>query len=282
VVDPRRVRTQAVRQAVGAGPNAWPRFRVESVFAVRAPAGRPRLPRPAWWKPRPIFSGGFSVTEADINPALTSTGMRPTPPARAGTVLHALPVGLRPSTAAKGIRRTPGAMVARQFGVDMNVVNRGRQTVAKKPDAWWSSACHINVEAMGGQPHMFAGPLGPDRRTKPISAPPVVEMGAAGLDHDLQPISGRTVSWHASGFCGRRGKHITMDLCTAVVGGMHCGCRAKSRLYTAPCWTGGFRRARELMFRSHWRANETRCSADRLARHDRRNIVRHSRAEEIF
>src|SRR5256714_10804117 len=66
------------------------------------------------------------------------------------TVLHALPVGYA-IDGVKGIR-DPKGMVARQFGVDMNVVTadaavaRNLMLVVER--------CHLNVEAMAASPYV--------------------------------------------------------------------------------------------------------------------------------
>src|SRR5882724_9408769 len=112
---------------------------------------------------------GGSVTADDVT-RVTSTGMRHAT-GEGRTVLHALPVGYA-LDGVKGIR-DPRGMVARQFGIDMNVVTL-EATVAKNL-MLVVERCHLNVEAMAASP--YAG--------------------------------GRFV--HASGFAVG-GQHITMDL----------------------------------------------------------------------
>ena len=63
-------------------------------------------------------------------------------------MLHALPVGYS-LDGVKGIR-DPRGMVARQFGVDMNVVT-AEATVAKNL-MLAVERCHLNVEAMAAAP----------------------------------------------------------------------------------------------------------------------------------
>src|ERR1700682_5435263 len=112
---------------------------------------------------------GGAVTSADVT-RVTSAGMRHAT-GEGRTVLHALPVGYA-LDGVKGIR-DPRGMVARQFGIDMNVVTV-EATVAKNL-MLVVERCHLNVEAMAASP--YAG--------------------------------GRFV--HASGFAVG-GQHITMDL----------------------------------------------------------------------
>jgi len=82
---------------------------------------------------------GGAVTDADVS-RITSAGMRhATGPGR--TVLHALPVGYA-LDGVKGVR-DPRGMVARQFGVDMNVVTVDA-TVAKNL-MLVVERCHLNV-----------------------------------------------------------------------------------------------------------------------------------------
>src|SRR3974377_2421925 len=90
---------------------------------------------------------GGAVTAADVA-RLTSTGMRhATGVGR--TALHALPVGYS-LDGVKGVR-DPKGMVARQFGVDMNVVTADA-TVARNL-MLVVERCHLNVEAMAASPY---------------------------------------------------------------------------------------------------------------------------------
>jgi cell division protein FtsA len=65
-------------------------------------------------------------------------------------VLHALPVGYS-LDGVKGIR-DPRGMVARRFGVDMNVVT-SEATVAKNL-MLAVERCHLTVEAMAASPYV--------------------------------------------------------------------------------------------------------------------------------
>ena len=91
---------------------------------------------------------GGSVTSDDIS-RVTSAGMRHAT-GEGRTVLHALPVGYA-LDGVKGIR-DPRGMVARQFGVDMNVVTADA-TVAKNL-MLVVERCHLNVEAMAASPYV--------------------------------------------------------------------------------------------------------------------------------
>ena len=88
------------------------------------------------------------------------------------TVLHALPVGYA-LDGVKGIR-DPRGMVARQFGVDMNVVTADA-TVAKNL-MLVVERCHLNVEAMAASPYVAGLSVLTDDEADLGAA--VVEMGA--------------------------------------------------------------------------------------------------------
>src|ERR1700755_86464 len=143
---------------------------------------------------------GGSVTSDDIS-RVTSAGMRHA--AGAGrTVLHALPVGYA-LDGVKGIR-DPRGMVARQFGVDMNVVTSDA-TVAKNL-MLVVERCHLNVEAMASSPYVAGLSVLTDDEADLGAA--VIEMGAGTTTMAIYS-GGRFV--HASGFA-LGGQHITMDL----------------------------------------------------------------------
>src|SRR3979411_2749721 len=147
---------------------------------------------------------GGAVTSADVI-RVTSTGMRHAT-GEGRTVLHALPVGYA-LDGVKGIR-DPRGMVARQFGVDMNVVTV-EATVAKNL-MLVGERCHLNVEAMAASPYV-AGLSGlTDDEAERGAA--VVEMGA-GTTTIATYAGGRFV--HASRVAGG-GRHITMDLARGV------------------------------------------------------------------
>ena len=207
---------------------------------------------------------GGSVTSDDIS-RVTSAGMRPA--AGAGrTVLHALPVGYA-LDGVKGIR-DPRGMVARQFGVDMNVVTSDA-TVAKNL-MLVVERCHLNVEAMASSPYVAGLSVLTDDEADLGAA--VVEMGAGSTT--LATYSGGRLV-HASGFA-LGGQHITMDLARGIGACIADAERIKTLYGTV--LTGGSD-SRELM--SVPTAGDDRETPQIVSRATIANIVRH-RAEEIF
>ncbi|WP_342727628.1 MULTISPECIES: cell division protein FtsA [unclassified Bradyrhizobium] len=207
---------------------------------------------------------GGSVTADDIS-RVTSAGMRHA--AGAGrTVLHALPVGYA-LDGVKGIR-DPKGMVARQFGVDMNVVTSDA-TVAKNL-MLVVERCHLNVEAMASSPYVAGLSVLTDDEADLGAA--VVEMGA-GSTTIATYSGGRLV--HASGFA-LGGQHITMDLARGIGACIADAERIKTLYGTV--LTGGSD-SRELM--SVPTAGDDRETPQIVSRATIANIVRH-RAEEIF
>src|SRR3982075_4110308 len=185
---------QAVRQAVALAER-MAKVRVDSVLlSVSAGRLQGQLIEAA-----ADIKGG-AVTAADVS-RVTSAGMRhATGDGR--TVLHALPVGYA-LDGVKGIR-DPRGMVARQFGVDMNVVTSDA-TVAKNL-MLVVERCHLSVEAMAASPYVAGLSVLTDDEADIGSA--VVEMGA-GTTTIAIFSGGRFV--HAGGFAVG-GQHITMDL----------------------------------------------------------------------
>ncbi|GIQ78054.1 cell division protein FtsA [Bradyrhizobium sp. RD5-C2] len=207
---------------------------------------------------------GGSVTADDIS-RVTSAGMRHA--AGVGrTVLHALPVGYA-LDGVKGIR-DPKGMVARQFGVDMNVVTSDA-TVAKNL-MLVVERCHLNVEAMASSPYVAGLSVLTDDEADLGAA--VVEMGA-GSTTIATYSGGRLV--HASGFA-LGGQHITMDLARGIGACIADAERIKTLYGTV--LTGGSD-SRELM--SVPTAGDDRETPQIVSRATIANIVRH-RAEEIF
>ena len=208
---------------------------------------------------------GGAVTAADVS-RVTSAGMRH---ATGGgrTVLHALPVGYTVD-GVKGIRDARG-MVARQFGIDMNVVTSDA-TVAKNL-MLVVERCHLNVEAMAASPYVAGLSVLTDDEADLGAA--VVEMGA-GTTTIATYSGGRFV--HASGFAVG-GQHITMDLARGLSVCIADAERIKT-LY-GNVLTGGSD-ARELM--SVPTAGDSERDVPQIvSRATIANIVRH-RAEEIF
>jgi cell division protein FtsA len=208
---------------------------------------------------------GGGVTSADVS-RVTSAGMHhATGVGR--TVLHALPVGYT-LDGVKGIR-DPRGMVARQFGVDMNVVTV-EATVARNL-MLVVERCHLNVEAMAASPYVAGLSVLTDDEADIGAA--VVEMGAGTTTMAIYS-AGRFV--HASGFAVG-GQHITMDLARGLGACIADAERIKTLYGTV--LTGGSD-ARELMSVPSAGDHE-RDAPQVISRATIANIVRH-RAEEIF
>jgi len=207
--------------------------------------------------------GGTVVTQADVT-RVTSTGMRHAT-GEGRTVLHALPVGYT-LDGVKGIRDARG-MVARQFGVDMNVVTADA-TVARNL-MLVVERCHLNVEAMAASPYVAGLSVLTDDEADLGAA--VVEMGAGTTTMAIYS-AGRFV--HASGFAVG-GQHITMDLARGLSVCIADAERIKTLYGTV--LTGGSD-ARELMSVP---AGDGQDVPQIVSHATIANIVRH-RAEEIF
>src|SRR5579871_3408543 len=208
---------------------------------------------------------GNTVTPADIS-RVTSTGMHhATGVGR--TVLHALPVGYS-IDGVKGIR-DPRGMVARQFGVDMNVVTA--DAAVAKNLMLVVERCHLNVEAMAASPYVAGLSVLTDDEADLGAA--VVEMGA-GTTTIATYSGGRFM--HASGFA-LGGQHITMDLARGVSACIADAERIKTLYGTV--LTGGSD-AHELMSVPSTGDDELDVPQV-VSRATIANIVRH-RAEEIF
>jgi cell division protein FtsA len=207
---------------------------------------------------------GGAVTAEDVS-RLTSTGMRHATSA-GRTVLHALPVGYA-LDGVKGVR-DPRGMVARQFGVDMNVVTADA-TVAKNIMLAVERS-HLNVEAMAASPYVAA--LSVLTSDEADIGAAVIELGAGTTTLAIYS-GGRFV--HASGFAVG-GQHITMDLARGLGACIADAERIKT-LYGSVL-TGGSD-ARELM--SVPVAGEDIDQEQVVSRATIANIIR-QRAEEIF
>jgi cell division protein FtsA len=250
---------QAVRQAVSLAER-MAKVRVESVL-LSVSGGRPmgQLIEAA-----SDIRGG-AVTPGDVS-RITSAGMRhATGVGR--TVLHALPV----SYALDGVKgiRDPRGMVARQFGVDMNVVTADA-TVARNL-MLVVERCHINVEAMAASPYVASLSVLTDDEADLGAA--VVEIGA-GTTTIAVYSGGRFV--HASGFAVG-GHHVTMDLARGLSACIADAERIKTLYGTV--LTGGSD-SRELMSVPSAGDND-RDIPQIVSRATIANIVRH-RVEEIF
>jgi cell division protein FtsA len=208
---------------------------------------------------------GGAVTAADVA-RLTTTGMLHATGA-GRTVLHALPVGYS-LDGVKGVRDAKG-MVARQFGVEMNVVTADA-TVARNL-MLVVERCHLNVEAMAAGPYVAGLSVLTDDEADLGAA--VVEMGAGTTTIAIYS-GGRFV--HASGFA-LGGHHITMDLARGLSACIADAERIKTLYGTV--LTGGSD-ARELM--SVPTAGDNEPDVPQIvSRATIGNIIRH-RAEEIF
>jgi cell division protein FtsA len=208
---------------------------------------------------------GNRVTPADMG-RIISTGMRHAT-GEGRTVLHALPVDYA-LDGVKGIR-DPRGMVARQFGVDMNVVTADA-TVARNL-MLVVERCHLNVEAMAASSYVAGLSVLTDDEADLGAA--VVEMGAGTTTIAIYS-GGRFV--HASGFAVG-GQHVTMDLARGLSACIADAERIKTLYGTV--LTGGSD-ARELMSVPAAGDNE-RDVPQIVSRATIANIVKH-RVEEIF
>jgi cell division protein FtsA len=250
---------QAVRQAVALAEE-MAKVRVESVLlSVSAGRLQGHLVEAA------ADVKGGAVTSADVA-RVTSAGMHHAT-GQGRTVLHALPVGYS-IDGVKGIR-DPKGMVARQFGVDMNVVTVDA-TVANNL-MLVVERCHLNVEAMAASPYVAGLSVLTDDEADLGAA--VVEMGAGTTT--IATYSGGRFT-HASGFA-LGGQHITMDLARGLSACIADAERIKTLYGTV--LTGGSD-TDELM--SVPSAGDDELDVPQIvSRATIANIVRH-RAEEIF
>jgi cell division protein FtsA len=183
------------------------------------------------------------------------------------TVIHALPVGFS-LDGAKGVR-DPKGMVARQLGVDMNVVTT--EAAVAKNLMLAVQRCHLNVEAMVAAPYVAGlGVLTDDEADLGAA---VIEMGAGTTSIAIHS-GGHLV--HASGFAVG-GHHVTMDLARGLGACVADAERIKT-LY-ATVLTGGSD-ARELVTIPS-AGDQERESPQIVSRGTISNIVR-ERVEEIF
>jgi cell division protein FtsA len=250
---------QAVRQAVALAED-MAKVHVESVL-LSVSAGRLQ----AQLVEAAADIKGAAVTPADVA-RVTSAGMyHATGEGR--TVLHALPTGYS-IDGVKGVR-DPKGMMARQFGVDMNVVTA--DTTVVKNLMLVVERCHLNVEAMAASPYVAGLAVLTDDEADLGAA--VVEMGA-GTTTIATYSGGRFI--HASGFA-LGGHHITMDLARGMSACIADAERIKTLYGTV--LTGGSD-AHELM--SVPSAGDDELDVPQVvSRATIANIVRH-RAEEIF
>ena len=250
---------QAVRQAVALAED-MAKVHVESVL-LSVSAGRLQ----AQLIEAAADIKGAAVTSADVA-RVTSAGMHHAT-GEGRTVLHALPTGYS-IDGVKGVR-DPKGMMARQFGVDMNVVTA--DTTVVKNLMLVVERCHLNVEAMAASPYVAGLAVLTDDEVDLGAA--VVEMGA-GTTTIATYSGGRFI--HASGFA-LGGHHITMDLARGISACIADAERIKTLYGTV--LTGGSD-AHELM--SVPSAGDDELDVPQVvSRATIANIVRH-RAEEIF
>ena len=185
---------QAVRQAVALAER-MAKVRVESVL-LSVSAGR--LQGSMVEASSELRGGG--VTPADMSRVISAGMHHATPPGR--TVLHVLPATYS-LDGVKGVR-DPSGMVARHFGIDMNVMTA--DATAAKNLMLVVERCHLNVEAMAAGPYVSGLSVLTDDEADLGAA--VVEMGA-GTTTIATYSAGQCV--HASGFAVG-GQHVTMDL----------------------------------------------------------------------
>jgi cell division protein FtsA len=209
---------------------------------------------------------GGSVTDDDLTRATTATARHGADHGR--TVLHALPVGY----SLDGVRgvRDPRGMVAREFGVEMNIVTADSSAVKNLMLA--VERCHLSIEAIVASPYAAGLSVLADDEADLGAA--VVDLGA-GTTAIATYSGGRFV--HASGFA-LGGQHITMDLARGLGASIADAERIKT-LYGSVL-TGGSD-ARELMTISSSPGDSDSDSVQIVSRATVSSIVR-VRAEEIF
>jgi cell division protein FtsA len=206
-----------------------------------------------------------TVSPYDLTRAMSTAALHATGEGR--TVLHAIPVGYS-LDGVKGIR-DPRGMVAKQFGVEMNVVTadsavaRNLMLVVER--------CHLHVEAVVASPYVAGLSVLADDETALGAA--VIEMGA-GTTTMAVYSAGRFV--HSAGFA-LGGNHITMDLARGLGANIADAERIKTLYGTV--LTGGSD-ARELMTVPS--AGDHEGDAPQIVSRGKiANIIR-QRAEEIF
>ena len=206
-----------------------------------------------------------TVTPHDLTRAMSTAALHATGEGR--TVLHAMPVGYS-LDGVKGIR-DPRGMVAKQFGVEMNVVTADSAVVRNLMLV--VERCHLQVEAVVAAPYVAGLSVLADDETALGAA--VVEMGA-GTTTMAVFSAGRFV--HSAGFA-LGGNHITMDLARGLGASIADAERIKTLYGTV--LTGGSD-ARELMTVPSAGDNEGD-APQIVSRGKIANIIR-QRTEEIF
>lgn len=250
---------QAVRQAVALAER-MAKVRVESVL-LSVSSGR--LQGNLVEASAELRNG--AVTPADLSRVISAGMHHATPHGR--TVLHVLPTGFS-LDGVKGVR-DPSGMVARHFGVEMNVITA--DATAAKNLMLVVERCHLNVEAMTCAPYAAGLSVLTDDEADLGAA--VVEMGA-GTTTIATYSGGQCV--HVSGFA-LGGHHVTLDLARGLGACIADAERIKTLYGTV--LTGGSD-ARDVM--SVPTAGDHGGDTSQLvSRATIANIVRH-RVEEIF
>ncbi len=141
-----------------------------------------------------------TVGSGDIGRVMSAGAAHATADGR--TVLHALPV----SYALDGVKgvRDPKGMVARQFGIEANVVTANSAVVGNLMLV--VERCHLTVEAIAASPYVAGLSVMTDGESDLSAA--VVDLGAGTTSMATYSL-GRFV--HATGFAVG-GHHITTDL----------------------------------------------------------------------
>jgi cell division protein FtsA len=147
---------------------------------------------------------GGTVGSSDVGRAMSAGARHATAEGR--TVLHALPV----SYALDGVKgvRDPKGMVARQFGIEANVVTADAAVVGNLMLV--VERCHLAVEAIAATPYVAGLSVLTDGESDLSAA--VVDMGA-GTTTIATYAAGHFV--HAAGFAVG-GHHVTMDLARGI------------------------------------------------------------------
>lgn len=208
---------------------------------------------------------GGTVTPHDLTRAMSTAALHSTGEGR--TILHAHPVGY----SLDGVRgiRDPRGMVAKQFGIEMNVVTAD-STVARNL-MLVVERCHLTIEAVVASPYVAGLSVLADDETALGAA--VIDMGA-GTTTMAVYSAGRFV--HSAGFA-LGGNHITMDLARGLGANIADAERIKTLYGTV--LTGGSD-ARELMTVPS--AGDDEADAPQIVSRGKiANIIR-QRAEEIF
>ena len=208
---------------------------------------------------------GGSVSQGDVM-RVTSTGMHhATPEGR--SAVHVLPMSYS-LDGVKGIR-DPRGMVARSFGVEMNIVTA--EATAVRNLMLVVERCHLDVEAVAASPYLAGISVLTADDTDVGAA--VVDLGAGTTTLAIFR-GGHFV--HAAGFA-IGGQHITMDLARGIGTCIAEAERIKTLYGTV--LVGGSD-ARDLM-QVPAAADSARDAPQSVSRATVTNIIR-QRAEEIF